>query len=261
MNDVLFQIVFPFILSAFVVIIITVIAELYGTKIGGIIGTLPSTIVIAFIFIAINKGVNFASKSVIVVPAEMGINLFIIFMFSILVHKSLIKALTGSFAIWASLSSMIYFLRIENIFFSLVIYAISFIFTFFVLEKIINVGSLGKVKVNYSTKKIALRGILTGTIVTISVLLSNIDEVLSGIFSVFPAIFASTMIITAMEHGPDFASALTKSMIFGSVSVMSYAVLIHFLYPIYGIITGSMIAFIISVFLSLIVLLFRGKIR
>ena len=48
MSFLLFQIILPFILSAMIVIIIMFIAERYGTKIGGILGTLPSTIVIAF---------------------------------------------------------------------------------------------------------------------------------------------------------------------------------------------------------------------
>ena len=38
----LFQSILPFILSAMIVIIITVVAEKYGTKVGGILGTLPS---------------------------------------------------------------------------------------------------------------------------------------------------------------------------------------------------------------------------
>ena len=84
MLSIAFQTIIPFIVSAFVVIIITIIAEKFGTKTGGILGSLPSTIIVAYVFIALNKGPDFASKSVAVVPAEIGINILFLFIFTIL---------------------------------------------------------------------------------------------------------------------------------------------------------------------------------
>ena len=95
-----FQTIFPFFASAAVVIIITIIAEKYGTKTGGILGTLPTTIIIAFIFIALNRGVDFASVSVAVVPAEIGINLIFMFIIAILIRRSIYLAFTISFLVW-----------------------------------------------------------------------------------------------------------------------------------------------------------------
>ena len=83
----LYHTIIPFALSALVVILVTIIAEKYGTKTGGVIGTLPSTIIIAFLFIALDKGVQFASESVAVVPAEMGINLVFLLIFALLSQK------------------------------------------------------------------------------------------------------------------------------------------------------------------------------
>jgi len=261
MLNILSQSLLPFILSAFIVILITVIAEKYGTKTGGILGTLPSTIIIAFIFIAFNKGVDFASQSVAVVPAEMGINLVFLLVFVLLAYRSIVIALVASMGIWAILSTTLYFLNVTNIFLSLSIFVISLIFTFTFLEYIKKIPSTGKVKVHYTPMKIILRGVLTGTIITISVLLSNMSASLSGIFSVFPAIISSTMIISTREHGPEFAAGMAKSMIFGCTSVMSYAVFIHFLYPAYGIAIGTIIAFCISFGITMILFKFRSKIR
>jgi len=261
MLDLFFQTVVPFISSAFVVIIITIVAEKYGTKIGGILGTLPTTIIVAFVFIALNKGVDFASRSVAVVPAEMGINLWFLLIFVIFAHSSLITALTNSFIIWAVLSTILYYTDLTNIYISFVIFAISMITTFLILEKIIKVKSQDKVKVKYTLPKIFFRGVLTGVVIMVSVLLANIGEVLSGIFSVFPVILTSTMVITYREHGADFSAGIAKSMIFGCWSVMSYAVVIHFLYPLYGILIGSITGFLTGLIISLIILFLRDKIR
>ncbi len=261
MYDFLLQTIIPFILSALVVIIITIIAEKFGTKVGGILGTMPTTIIIAFIFIALNKGVNFASKSVAIVPAEMGINLVFLLVFVILAYKSLIKAIFGSMIIWAILSTILYFYELANIMISILIYLASLICIFYILEKKLNIKSTGKITVHYTPPKIFFRGLLAGTIIAISVFLSNTSAALSGIFSIFPAIFSSTMIITAKEHGPDFSAGIAKSMIFGSMSVMSYAFSIHFLYPLYGIVIGTIIAFLISTIVTLVLFKSKEKIR
>jgi len=259
MLDFSLQTILPFFSSAAVVIIIMLIAEKYGTKTGGILGTLPSTIIIAYIFIALNKGNVFASNSVAVVPAEIGINLIFLFIFAVLVKKSIYNAFIASFVLWIILSFILWFIDLKNIYISVSIFFIMLVFSFFTLEKIIKIKSSGHKIVHYTFKKIALRGLLSGTIITITVLLSNVGEVISGIISVFPAIISSTMIISYYEHGPDFASGLAKSMIIGSCSVMSYAVSIHFLYPLYGIIIGSFIGFFVSLCVTLIILKLRKK--
>jgi len=254
------QTVLPFILSAFIVIIITVIAEKFGTKVGGILGTLPSTIIIAFIFITLNRGVVFASKSAAVVPAEMAINLVFLVLVSTLAYRSLSFALISSLGIWGVLTTALYFSNIDNIVISIILYALSLVFCFIYLEKIRKIKSHKKVKVHYTKSKIILRGILAGTVIATAVFLSNINPTLSGIFSIFPAIFLSTMIITYLEHGPGFTSGFAKSMIFGSQTVMSYVVAVYFLYPKFGLIYGTIISFLISLVVAMFLLKFREKI-
>jgi len=260
MHPFLFQAIIPFFLSALVVIIIMYIAERFGTKTGGILGTLPSTIIVAYVFIALNKGLEFASNSVAVVPAEIGINLLFLLIFSILISRSIYLSFAVSFTVWATLSFILLYTNMQNIYISVSIFSISIIISFLILEKTIKIKSIGKKAIHYTITKIILRGLFAGTIIAITVLLSNIGEVISGIISVFPAIITSTMIISYYEHGPEFASGLAKSMVIGSSSVMSYAVAIHFLYPIYGIVLGSIAAFVLSFIVAMINLKLRTKI-
>jgi len=261
MNSLLFQVIIPFVLSAVIIILITIIAERYGTKTGGILGTIPSTIIVAFIFISLNRGVYFASQSAVVVPAEMGVNLVFLFIFAILSYRSMYIAITTSLTVWILLTSLLFVLSLENIFISIAIYAAALIFTFMVLERVKKTPSIGSVVVHYTPMKIILRGLLAGTVIAIAVFLSNIGAVLSGIFSVFPAIFLSTMLISLREHGPNFVEGIAKSMIFGSQSVMIYAVGVYFFYPMYGVILGSVFSFGISIFVMIILLKLRKKIK
>ena len=250
----------PFALSALVVILITIIAEKYGTKTGGIIGTLPSTIIIAFLFIALDKGIPFTSNSVAVVPAEMGINLIFLLLFAFLSKKNIVITLTGSLIGWAILTIGVYYSNFTFIVIPLIIYLICFLFTFFILDKKKKVISQGIIKVHYTPLKLLGRSLIAGIVIAIAVTFSNLGTTLSGIFSVFPAIFLSTMLISLREHGPQFTGAMAKGMIYGSPSVVTYAVGIHFLYSIIGILAGTIAAFLIALTITLILFVLGKKI-
>lgn len=260
MSPFLFQFAIPFFLSAVVVILITIIAERYGTKVGGILGTLPSTIIIAFIFIAINEGEQFASRAVSVVPAELGINIIFLFVFAILIHRSTILAFIVTFSIWTVLSFLLIFFNMEYIVLSVIIYLLCLIICFFILEKRKAIPSIGTMYIHYTPTKILLRGVLAGIIISIAVFLSNVGSIISGVFSVFPAILSSTMLISVREHGPDFASGMAKSMILGLSSVATYAVCIHFFYPTLGIFFGTTFAYLIAFCITMFIFFLRKKI-
>ncbi|MFH1101468.1 MAG: DUF3147 family protein [Methanobacteriota archaeon] len=261
MTLLLIQSVISFILSAVIVILVTIIAERYGTKTGGIIGTLPSTLPIALIFIGLNQGDHFAAQVATVVPAEMGINLVFLFIFALLASRSLILAIAGSFTIWTVLSLGLYFLNTNLLIVSLIIFIIALLTTFITMEYKKKIPSTSQVQVHYTPLKILLRGLLAGIVIAIAVSLSQIDAILSGMISVFPVIFFSTMLISVREHGPGFAASLAKTMILGSITVVTYAILCSILYPCIGLLWGTITAFIVSLGVAFILFLLRKKIR
>jgi hypothetical protein len=261
MDLILYQLFLPFILSAIIVVIIMAIAEKYGTKIGGILGTLPSTIVIALFFLAINKDINFASKSASVIPAELGINILFLVIFAILVFRSVIIAFFISLSVWIILTYSIIIINLNNIWISIIIYIISLFLAFIILENKKKIKSIKNVEYHYNKKKIILRGLIAGIVISIAILLSNIGAIISGIFSVFPAIIISTMLISYKEYGPNFSAGIAKSMIFGISSVAVYATSVHFLYPIYDIFFGSFFSYLSSITITIILLIIKDKIQ
>lgn len=258
--SILYHTIIPFILSALAVVLITIVAERYGTKTGGVIGTLPSTIVIAFLFIALDKGTEFASESVAVVPVEMGINLVFLLLFTLLASRKILVALAGSLLGWTALTIVIFYSNLTSIVVSLALFALCFVVTFILLDKGKKITSQTSTEVHYTPLKLLSRSLIAGTVIAIAVSFSNVGVILSGIFSVFPAIFLSTMLISMREHGPQFAGAMAKGMIYGSPSVVSYAVAIYFLYPLAGILVGTIVSFLIGVVVTLVLFLLRKKI-
>jgi hypothetical protein len=247
-----FEFLIPFITAAAAVIIITVVAERYGTKKGGIFGTIPSTIMIAYLFITYNKGIQVATESVAVVPAEMGVNVVFLLLFTIFAYRSLTTALTVSLTVWTTLSLLLLLFNLENLLTSFLIFLAGFAIAMLVLEWKKKTQSTGRVQTCYTPLRISLRGLFAGIVIGIAVLLSNVGAVLSGILSAFPVIFLSTMIITMRVQGPDFTAGMAKSMVFGSPSVVCYSIAIFFFYPSYGILIGTIGAFILAFIATLI---------
>ena len=241
-----YEFLIPFIAAAITVVIITVVAERYGTKKGGILGTLPSTILIAYLFIAYNEGIEVATQAVAVVPAEMGVNVIFLLLFTLFAYRSLSTALTVSLSIWTVLSLLLLYFNLENLLISSLIFIVAFLVAIYVLEQKKKTPSIGRVQTCYTPLRIGLRGLFAGVIIGIAVLLSNVGAVLSGIMSAFPVIFLSTMIIAMRSQGPSFAGGMAKAMVFGSPSVVAYAIAVFFFYPLYGIIMGTIGSYVIA---------------
>lgn len=257
MPSVIWQITTPLLSASLVVILITIVAERYGTKIGGIFGTLPSTMTVAYIFISLNQNPDFASRAAVIVPATMGINILFLLIFISVISYGFLQAIIASLSLWGLCSIVLYFAPINDIFTSFLIYIVVMVSTFLFIEKYKKIKSQGKVSILYTHKKILFRGLFAGIMITVAVMMTHINEIISGIFSVFPSIFLSTMVICAMEHGPQFTTALGKSMIFGTPTVISYAISIHYLYPLLSLFWGTVVAYGIS--LVVVCILFQIK--
>ncbi len=233
-----------FLVSAMVIIGITILAEILGTKLGGIIGTLPHIIVVAYVFIALNRGVLFAAEAVEFVPAEMGINILFLLIFAVTARRFGWRSVAISLTVWVILSAALLNVKFDGIIVPFIIYLTAFIFSMIYLEVVKGVRSHAKMKMKYSITKIGGRGLLAGTVIAVAVFFSNIDSALSGVFSVFSALFLSTMLISLKDHGPDFLEGLSKSMIFGTPSVLSFAFGVFFFYPPYGILWGTLLSLV-----------------
>jgi len=70
---------------------------------------------------------------------------------------------------------------------------------------------------------------------------------MGGAFSLFPALFLSTMIITYLEHGWEFSAALMKTFMFGAaVTVPIYGIAVRYSYPAFGLLLGTLLSLVIT---------------
>ncbi|NQT97128.1 MAG: DUF3147 family protein, partial [Candidatus Marinimicrobia bacterium] len=79
----------------------TLIAEKFGSKIGGFVGGLPSTIIIALLFIGLTQSPQDAIRATTVVPLMMGFNGIFMVLYLLNVKRGFALGLTSALVVWA----------------------------------------------------------------------------------------------------------------------------------------------------------------
>ena len=108
--------------------------------------------------------------------------------------------------------------------------------------------------IHYRVSDVVLRGVGAGSLVLISVFLSQIGgPVLGGIAAAFPAVFTSTLIILKKSRGTEFSRAVTKPLVLsGILTIYPFTVAVRYLYPIIGIELGTLVSYILVVPLAIL---------
>ena len=227
---------------------VTVIAERFGSKLGGFIGGLPSTIVIALLFIGLSQSTQDASRAAVMIPLVMGVNGLFILIYLARVHKGLIQALLTALSIWFVIIAGIVFSGVESALVSFLVWSISLVVAYYITEHVMHIAHQGGVRVPYTPRQILTRGIISGFTISLAVLISRLTgPVIGGIFSNFPVIFMSTLFITYRTGGVEFSRAVAKAlMISGMINVGVYSFTAHFAYQHFSLGAGTLIAIVVS---------------
>jgi hypothetical protein len=241
------SLVLSFVLAAVWVSATTVITERLGTKVGGVVTTLPSTLVVALYFMAAEEGTAFASKAAAVVPAEIGVNVIFLALFVAWAHRGMGPALAAAYAGWALLSVVVWLLDVQDIWLSMFIFAVCVAGSSYWLKRKHDYKAREGQALKYTPGELAFRGLFAGAMIALSVFLASVGgPVIAGIMAVFPAIFTSTMVILYLRQGRDFTGAAGRTMILGVVNVTAFAVLCWWLLPGYGAVAGILLALVLS---------------
>ncbi len=239
--------VLSFAIAAAWVSMATVLAERLGTRVGGVVATLPSTLVVALYFMAVEEGTAFASDVAVVVPAEMGVNVVFLALFVATAHRGLAAALGAALGGWALLSALLFMAAPTTLLLTVPLFAAAAALMTVWLRRTRDFTQVRGQQISYTASEVAFRGLLAGAMVAISVAAASVSgPVLGAILSVFPAIFTSTMVILYLRQGPAFTGATGSVMILGSANVVAYSVLAAWLLPTLGPAAGTLLSLMLS---------------
>ena len=237
-----------FIVGSLWVTLTTVSAERFGSKVGGLIGGLPSTVVIALLFIGLTQSAQVAADATTVMPLAQGLNGLVVITFMLFIPRGLWAGLLSAVPLWFLQSTILYFLDIQFFWIPLLGWLILLVFCYLVVEKWMRIPSTGKVALSYPPSQLIWRAIFGGLVIAFAVLMGKVGgPLLGGIFGSFPAMFLSTLVITYNAAGSAFSRSVGKSLLIsGLINVPIYEIIVRFLYPRIGLGWGTVIALLVS---------------
>ncbi len=243
-----FKFALSFVVGSCWVALTTVAAERHGSKIGGLIGGLPSTVFVSLLFIGITQNAAAASDTTSLMPLAQGINGVFIVTYLMSVQRGLAAALASGFGVWLVLSGILAACGALPFALSVCGWAVLVFGCYLVVEKGMKIHSHTGTGVRHTPLQVASRALFGGAVIAFAVLMGKLlGPVVGGIFATFPAMFISTLAITYRTGGAEFSRAVGKSMMMsGMVNVALYAVAVRYLYTFSGLVFGTMFALAFS---------------
>jgi uncharacterized membrane protein (GlpM family) len=228
----------------------TLAAERFGSKIGGLIGGLPSTALVGLLFIGLTQSPSAAIQATTIIPLSQGLNGVFILVYLLGVPFGLAAGLIGALSAWFLLASLLIVSGIDSFALSVGAWILLVPGCYLTVEHGMRIPSKGNLKVNYSPGQISLRALFGGAVIALAVWVSKVGGPLyGGVFTTFPAMFVSTLAITYRSGGTVFSRAVAKSiMISGLINVVLYAIAVRYLYAWFGLLAGTLLAVVFSLF-------------
>ena len=241
------------IFAGLVAILVTVAIEKFGGFIGGVLGTVPSTIIPAAAGVYALEGDESLTASMSVVPIGMLINGVFLGVWIILpkyIASDRLKlpiTVVSSLLTWAILAllSLIIAREVTGGTISEMTLGMIGLVLLAILAIMFNLSNraapkgLNKVPIII----LSIRGVAAGLAIAACLVLAEIGlPFVAGLASAFPAIFLTSMVALWLSQGPQVPQGAAAPMMLGGASVSVYALLAMWSLPSFGIFIGSIIA-------------------
>jgi len=253
--------ILPALFAAAIATAVTVAIERFGGRRGGLIGTLPSTIVPAAIgLLAVSPSLPSFQEAMFITPAGMLVNTFFLLMWRVIPPR---------LPHWGSMTRLGACLIISLVGWALLAWCAIHLTTTLVkagfgpspmaLGVIALTVLLGIIACRYNPPdprtaqpvtilQLLSRGLIAGAAIGSSIWFAETGGALiAGMAAVFPAIYLTTMCSLWIAHGESVGAGAIGPMMLGGASVSTYAWLAAWWLPPFGPISGTLAAWSVAV--------------
>ena len=239
--------------AGFVAILATIAVERMGGLLGGVLASIPTTILPAAVgFYYAEDGFGAA---LLAVPFGMLVNALFLYSWRIFPSRfsidsfwlRLMSMILLSLSIWVTFAFASVWLQgyYSSLIFSVLITLFQLLLGIWAC---VHNPPAPKGSKKVGVFVLLLRGLLAGTAIGVSISLSHFGA-LAGIASVFPAIFLTTMVSVWIAQGEAVQGGAVGPMMLGSTSVSVFALLAIILFPILNSFWGAIACWTLSVLL------------
>ena len=248
------QLVASFLAGGLFIALLSLLAERLPKEAAGIVVTLPSTFVIALIFLSISHGNSVIRDMAPAIPLPLGASYIFVVVYVLLSQKihtsksaSVLLCSLGGMAAWFAISLPIVIFEYSD----LLVSTIGFFLLIGLCHYILAVKltpDCKPVSVKFTPSELLVRCIVAGGIIaTIVALAKFMGPIWGGLFSVFPAALLSTLTLIHYNRGASLLPHVTASMPAGAPVFLVYVFVAYYTYPAFGIIIGTIVSYTISV--------------
>lgn len=255
----LIQLIISFFVGGSFIAFLSFLAEKASAKMAGIIIALPSTMAISLFFIGWTSSPQEVVKIIPMLPIAYGpvmaFTVIYLYLSKIKLKKSHSIILCGSISLlaWFILAIPIALFEFSNLLISFLSYLLIVGVGYYLLT-VKNKAISEPSQINYSIWQKIGRAVFAGAIITLSVYLARtLGLFWGGIFSMFPAAFFATLVILHWQYNSNFLFRVWKNAPLGSIIFIIYAISIIFTFSNFGIVIGTILSYIISLFVFLII--------
>jgi CubicO group peptidase (beta-lactamase class C family) len=252
-SDFLLRLALSFLIGGLWITAASVLAERMGSKIGGVIGGLPSTVVVAFGFIGWTQGAQQLYDATTAFPLAFAVNAFYMVAFAAFSPRGLGAGIGAALTVWFLTEALILWLGVNNILVSMALWGVALVSAYLALERWLKVRSHERVRIRYTARQMLGRAAFAGGIVALAVLGSRVGGPIWGsVFAAFPALYTSTLILVSRSVSVSFARSLaTPLMISSMVNVTVFVLALRLLalrLPLGWALAASYVASMISAY-------------
>lgn len=248
----LLQVVVSFLFGGAFVAFLTFWAEKSTARVAGIIISVPSTIAIGYLFMGLTVSAEAVAKVAPMVPMGSGIlmifTMVYLYMSKIPLKKSYSVALctVSSLFVWFLLALPMAIYKFDKIWISILVYIVCLALGFQFLTIRVKLKAYHKPLV-YTIWEKVFRSVFAGGIIALIVVLSKtFGPFWGGVFTVFPAVFLSSMIVFHIRYDSDFLFRIWKNSPIGSLVFVSFAIASIYTFPAFGVIGGLIGSYFVS---------------
>ncbi|MDO8428169.1 MAG: hypothetical protein Q7S92_03070 [Candidatus Diapherotrites archaeon] len=224
------------------------LGEKLGPKWAGLLIGLPTTSAVGLFFIGFTEGPKIASQAAQISPYVSAICFFYLLGFIALYQKwkKLISSIAIALGFWFLAAASLVYLNANQIWIGAGICFTTILIVIWIMRKVPNKIAIEKA----SKTEIVYRMVFAGTIIALAVILARYTGPLwGGVFGTFPAAYTSTMYLVTKKHGIEFTQSIVKNIPLGAAGLLAYVLMVHYMYPIYGIWIGTILAYGITLLL------------
>jgi uncharacterized membrane protein (GlpM family) len=243
-EEFLVRVVLSFLVGGIYIGAMTRISEKFGSKIGGLLISLPSTALVGLAFIALTQNQDALVAATTVMPSSIAASTIFLVVFVILNNKfGWLISYAGAIAVWFALNLPLVIAGIESISLSVFIAIILLSISVRYFHKHPH-RKLPPMEV--SKKVFIFRVVFAGSFIALAVLFAKLaGPEWGGLFSSFPAAFSATVILFSRAHGVEFISSLSRSMVQGGVANVVFATGVFFFAQAVGSALGIIFAYLV----------------